>query len=133
MDFPGRVSMPAFFILMLLAIRLVTEEKRGVTRWAMVGYFVVAGLAHFTFETGMSMLKTGYANLSYRTDLDAVLLESENEKFRELGEDLQRIKHKDVLTRDPFKTVTHPDNPVIWNYMADTEGSMFYTYLARKQ
>lgn len=132
MDFPGRVSMPAFFILMLLAIRLVIEEKRGVTRWAMVVYFLVAGVAHFTFETGMSMFRTGYANLSYRTDLDEVLLESENEKFREVGEDLRRIKHKDVLTRDPFKTVTHPDNPVIWNYMADTEGSLFYKYLARK-
>jgi len=133
MDFPGRVSMPAFFILMLLAIRLVIEEKRGVTRWAMVVYFLVAGLAHFTFETGMSMFKTGYANLSYRTHLDAVLLESDNAKFRELGEDLKRIKHKDVLTRDPFKTVTNPANPVIWNYMADTEGSLFYMYLAKKR
>jgi hypothetical protein len=133
MDFPGRVSMPAFLVLLLLAIRLVLEERRALTKRAMVLYFVVSGVAHFIFETGTSMWKTGYANLSYRTNLDEFLLQSEHPKWREMGEELKTIKHKDVLTRDPFKTVTHPSNPVIWNYMADTEHSFFYQYLAKKR
>ncbi len=133
MDFPGRVSMPAYFILLLLAIRLVLEEKRSYSRIAMIMYFCFAGTAHFIFETGISMYKTGYANLSYRTNIDRVLLESENEKVREIGKDLKSIKHKDVLTRDDFGTVLTTKNPVIWNYMADTEHSLFYKYLAKKR
>jgi hypothetical protein len=133
MDFPGRISMPAYFILLILAIRLVLEEKRSYTRWAMIVYFIMAGSAHFIFETGISMYKTAYANLAYRTDLDQTLLESENPKLKEIGQDLKSIKNKDVLTRDDFGTVLSPKNPVIWNYMADTEGSLFYKYLAKKR
>lgn len=132
MDFPGRVSMPAYFVLMLFAIKFVLEEKRGVLRWVMIGYFVVAGVAHFTFEVGASVYKTAYANLSYRTNLDETLMQSDNEKLREIGKDLRSIKHKDVLNSD-LGTILNPKNPVIWNYMANTENSIFYKYLAKKR
>lgn len=133
MDFPGRVSMPAFLVFLLLAMRLVLEEKRALTRKAMVAYFVVAGVSHFIFETGISMWKTGVANLSYRTNLHEVLMQSDNPDYRAFGEELKEMRNKQVLIRDPFKTITHPSNPVIWNYMADTEGSFFYENLARKR
>lgn len=131
MDFPGRISMPAYFILMLLAISLVLNYKKSISRMAMIGYFIFAGTFHFITETGISMYKTGYANLSYRTNIDQILVESENEKIKAIGEDLKSIKNKDVLLRDDFGTVVNPKNPVIWNYMADTEGSFFYKYLAK--
>lgn len=132
MDFPGRVSMPAYFVLMLLSANLVLKEKRSFSRLAMIFYLVIAGVAHFCFETGMSMFKTGYANLSYRTEIADVLVESEDARIREIGEDLRSIKDKDVLTKD-FGTILNPNNQVIWNYMADTEGSFFYKYLAKRR
>ena len=131
-DFPARISMPAFFILMLFAMKLVLFKKNSISRLLMIGYLLVAGVAHFTFEVGRSVYETTYANLSYRTNLDQVLMNSDKEEFRKIGEDLKSIKHEDVLTKD-YGTLSNPENPIISNYMSDTEISLFYKYLAKKE
>ncbi len=132
-DFPGRVAMPAFLVLMLLAGKMLIEEKRGLFRWALVVYLFVSGVVHSFIEVGQSVYKTAYANLSYKTNLDQVLQDSDNPKLKEIGKDLESIKDKDVLTKDQYGTILNPQNNVIWNYMADTEHSLFYRYLAKKQ
>lgn len=130
-DFPARISMPAYFVLMLLAMRLVLFEKKSISRWLMIIYLVISGVVHFSTEVGKSVYETTYANLSYRTNLDQVLMESENEDLQKIGKNLKSIKNKDVLTKD-YGTLSNPENPIISNYMGDTETSLFYKYLARK-
>lgn len=131
LDFPARISMPAYFVLMLFAMKLVLFHKKSISRLLMIGYLVISGVAHFTFEVGKSVYETTYANLSYRTNLDEVLMNSENENLQNIGKDLKSIKNKDVLTQD-YGTLSNPENPIISNYMGDTENSLFYKYLARK-
>lgn len=130
-DFPARISMPAYFVLMLLTMKLVLHEKNSISRRLMIVYLIFTGIAHFTFEMGKSVYKTTYANISYKTNIDKILIESENERLQRIGEDLKSIKYTDVLTQD-YGTLSNPENPIISNYMGDTETSVFYQYLAKK-
>jgi hypothetical protein len=48
-----------------------------------------------------------------------------------VGKILKDLEGKDILIKD-HKTIVNPNNNVIWNYMADIEGSRFYRWFARK-
>ena len=58
-------------------------------------------------------------------------MQSDNAELKHLGKILKDIEGKDILIQD-HKTIVNPNNNVIWNYMADIEGSRFYRWFARK-
>jgi hypothetical protein len=130
-DFPGRVSVPALFILMLLVGKYLTENQLGFNRKVVLGYLAISAFAHFSIETGKSILVTSFENISHHTDLDQILMQNNNESLQTLGKKLKATKHKNICIQD-FGTVLNPKNEVIWNYMADIENSKFYKYFAKR-
>jgi hypothetical protein len=56
---------------------------------------------------------------------------AENRKLQKVGKIIKDLEGKDILIQD-HKTIVNPNNNVIWNYMADIEGSRFYRWFARK-
>lgn len=130
-DFPGRLSIPALFILMLLVGQFLIDEKSGWRKWAVLGYMAVSAVWHIGFEVGKSIIWTSAENISHKTDWDDQLMAAENPKLQKVGKILKNIEGKDILIQD-HKTIVNPNNNVIWNYMADIEGSRFYRWFAKK-
>ena len=52
-------------------------------------------------------------------------------EIKKLGVHLKSLEGKNICIQD-LGTLTNPKNTVIWNYMADTEGSRFYRWFAEK-
>jgi hypothetical protein len=131
-DFPGRLSIPALFLLMLLVGQFLVEEPKNLKKWLVIAYMSISATWHIGFELGKSIIWTTAENISHKTDWDDKLIRSKNPKIAEIGKILKDIERKDILIQD-HKTVTNPNNNVIWNYMADIEGSRFYRWFARKE
>lgn len=130
-DFPGRLSIPALFIMMLLVGQFLIEEKSGWRKWAVFAYMIVSAVWHIGFEVGKSVIWTSAENISHKTDWDDQLMAAENRKLQKVGKIIKDLEGKDILIQD-HKTIVNPNNNVIWNYMADIEGSRFYRWFARK-
>ena len=130
-DFPGRLSIPALFFLMLLVGQFLIEEKNKIRKWAVLGYLAISASGHAFFEIGKSIVYTSAENISHNTTIDDQLLASGNLKFQKAGKILKDIEGKNILIQD-HKTIVNPKNNVIWNYMADTENSRFYRWFAKK-
>jgi hypothetical protein len=130
-DFPGRLSIPALLIMMLLVGQFLIEEKSGWRKWAVFAYMIVSAVWHIGFEVGKSVIWTSAENISHKTDWDDQLMAAENRKLQKVGKILKDLEGKDILIKD-HKTIVNPNNNVIWNYMADIEGSRFYRWFARK-
>jgi hypothetical protein len=93
---------------------------------------ILSATWHVGFEIGKSIIWTAAENISHKTDWDDKLMASENSKLQKVGKILKDLEGKDILIQD-HKTITNPQNNVIWNYMADIEGSRFYRWFAKKQ
>ncbi len=130
-DFPGRLSIPALFFLMLIVGQFLIEEKNKIRKWAVLGYLAISASGHVFFEIGKSIVYTSAENISHNTTIDDQLLASKNLKFKKAGKILKDIEGKNILIQD-HKTIVNPKNNVIWNYMADTENSRFYRWFAKK-
>ena len=130
-DFPGRLSIPALFLLMLLVGQFLIEEKNLIRKWAVLVYLAISASGHVFFEIGKSILYTSVENISHNTTIDDQLLASKNLELQKVGKILKDIEGKNILIQD-HKTVVNPKNNVIWNYMADTESSRFYRWFAKK-
>jgi hypothetical protein len=130
-DFPGRVSIPALFLLMLLVGKYLREVKTGILRIAVWAYLVVSAIGHNVIETGRSMAMTSIENISHNTNLDDFLQASSTPTLQKMGDALEDIKDENICIKD-FGTVLNPKNEVIWNYMADIEHSYFYKWFAKK-
>ncbi len=130
-DFPGRVSIPALFLLMLLVGKYLREVKTGILRIAVLAYLAVSAIGHNVIETGRSMAMTGIENISHNTNFDDVLQASSTPTLQKMGDALEDIKDENICIKD-FGTVLNPKNEVIWNYMADIEHSYFYKWFAKK-
>ncbi|MBK9934771.1 MAG: hypothetical protein IPP05_11665 [Cytophagaceae bacterium] len=130
-DFPGRLSIPALFFLMLLVGKFLIEERNLWKRIPVLIYLVISAGGHLFFETGKSILYTSAENISHKTTLDDRMMDSENTGIRKLGTHLKSLEGKNICIQD-LGTVVNPKNPVIWNYMADIEGSRFYRWFAEK-
>ena len=130
-DFPGRLSIPALFLLMLLVGQYLIQEKRSYRKWAVLAYMGISATWHIGFELGKPILWTAAENISHKTDFDDKLMQSDNAELKHLGKILKDIEGKDILIQD-HKTIVNPNNNVIWNYMADIEGSRFYRWFAKK-
>jgi hypothetical protein len=131
-DFPGRISIPALFLLMLLVGKFLIEEKKGRLRSAVLGYMILSAIGHFGFEVGKSMAITLFENVSHRTNLDQRFLKSDSPYLQKLGKELYKTKRRNICLKDDYGTVLNPKNEVIWNYMADIEHSKFYSWFAKK-
>ena len=131
-DFPGRLSIPALFFLMLMVGQYIIEEKNKIRKAAVLAYMAISAGGHFFFETGKSIIYTSAENISHHTDLDDKMLLSENTEIKKVGRILKDIEGKNICIQD-LGTVVNPKNPVIWNYMADIEGSRFYRWFAKKR
>jgi hypothetical protein len=131
-DFPGRLSIPALFLLMLLVGQYLIDEPKSIRKWTVIGYMILSATWHVGFEIGKSIIWTAAENISHKTDWDDKLMASENSKLQKVGKILKDLEGKDILIQD-HKTITNPQNNVIWNYMADIEGSRFYRWFAKKQ
>lgn len=131
-DFPGRLSIPALFLLMLLVGQFLIEEKTSWRKWAVLAYMTVSAVWHIGFEVGKPIIWTSAENISHKTDWDDKLMATESPKLQKVGKILKDIEGKDILIQD-HKTIVNPNNNVIWNYMADIEGSRFYRWFAKKR
>jgi hypothetical protein len=131
-DFPGRLSIPALFFLMLMVGQYIIGEKNKIRKAAVLAYMAISAGGHFFFETGKSIVYTSAENISHHTDLDDKMLLSENTEIKKVGRILKDIEGKNICIQD-LGTVVNPKNPVIWNYMADIEESRFYRWFAKKR
>ncbi|MCP9769653.1 hypothetical protein EGI22_17255 [Lacihabitans sp. LS3-19] len=131
-DFPGRLSIPALFLLMLKVGQFLIEEKKSFRKYAVLAYMAISATWHIGFELGKSIIWTSAENISHKTSIDDQLMDSDNPKLQELGKILKDIEGKNILIQD-HKTIVNPKNDVIWNYMADIEGSTFYRWFAKKR
>jgi len=131
-DFPGRISIPALFLLMLLVGKFLIEEKKGILKWAVLAYLGVSATWHIGFEFGKPIIWTAAENIAHKTNWDDQLLNANHPKLQNVGRILKNIEGKNILIQD-HGTITNPNNNVIWNYMADIEGSRFYRWFAKKK
>ena len=131
-DFPGRLSIPALFLLMLMVGQFLIEEKKSFRKYGVLAYMAISATWHVGFELGKSIIWTSAENISHKTTIDDQMIDSDNPKLQELGKILKDIEDKDILIQD-HKTIVNPKNDVIWNYMADIEGSRFYRWFAKKR
>jgi hypothetical protein len=130
-DFPGRISIPALFILMLYVGKYLIEEQKTLARIPILAYMALSLAGHFTFETFRSMAYTSAEYISHQTQFDDKMAASNNPEIKKLGRHLKSLENKNICIQD-LGTLTNPKNTVIWNYMADTEGSRFYRWFAEK-
>ncbi|MBP6620558.1 MAG: hypothetical protein KA188_09935 [Leadbetterella sp.] len=130
-DFPGRLSIPALFFLMLLTGKYLIDEKNIIRRYLVLAYLGLSAAGHGFFEIGKSIIYTSAENISHKTTIDDQLLATQNPNLHRVGKVLKDIEGKDILIQD-HKTIVNPNNNVIWNYMADIEESRFYRWFARK-
>lgn len=131
-DFPGRLSIPALFFLMLLTGKYLIDEKNVFRRYLVLAYLAVSAAGHGFFEIGKSIIYTSAENISHKTTVDDQLLATLNPNLQKVGKILKDIEGKNILIQD-HKTIVNPKNNVIWNYMADIEESRFYRWFAKKR
>jgi len=128
--FVARVSIPSLFILMLLSIRYVFEEKKD---WRMIILVICLFVGAFpatkeilrssAFLTVQSAAKT---NICY-------LLQTQNNRYvRKFGFKLEKLKHKNILIKDNLGTISNPNNHTMRNWMGVIDDSFFYKYIAKK-
>ena len=117
---------------MLMVGQFLIEEKKSFRKYAVLAYMAISATWHVGFELGKSIIWTSAENISHKTTIDDQMIDSDNPKLQELGKILKDIEDKDILIQD-HKTIVNPKNDVIWNYMADIEGSRFYRWFAKKR
>lgn len=130
-DFPGRLSIPAMFILMLLVGKVMIESKSVIQKRLIMAYLVVSALGHGILETGRSMYFTGIEYWGNNSEMGDSMAQSENNLIKHIGTEMQANKGKALNIKD-LGTLTNPKNEVLWNYVADVENSKFYEWIAKK-
>jgi hypothetical protein len=129
-DFPGRLSIPALFILMLLVGKTIIETKSKWVKVGLITYMMATAIPHFFLEPLRSLYYTAIEytayNTTYKPDRN-----SNSSLERYVANDILESKQQTICIKD-LGTLTNPKNEVIWNYMSDTEKSNFYKWLAKK-
>ncbi|MGL4632332.1 MAG: hypothetical protein ACRCVT_14115, partial [Leadbetterella sp.] len=130
-DFPGRLSLPALFILMLLVGKHLLEYKNKLFNGLIICYLIFSFVGHVGLEFGRSLYFTGAEHWGQNSNLGKKLSDSKNPVLHYVGEDMENLRKKPSAIKD-LGTLTNPKNDVIWNYMADIETSLFYKTVAKK-
>jgi hypothetical protein len=130
-DFPGRLSIPALSILMLLVGKNIIESNNLYIKRCLIGYMLLSGIAHVLLEPVRSAYYTGVEYFSRKGEIAKDFSNSNNAIVKSIGEEMEASLMKPTCIKD-LGTLSNPKNEVIWNYMSDTETSRFYKWVARK-
>jgi hypothetical protein len=129
LDLTARASIPAMFILMLLAVEYLLFEKTGFRRNMVVGYIVLAFLGH-NLQFVRSVYFTSLQYLS-NTNMGITLAKSDNKVLQNMGDRLLANKNKNLTIKNNLGTLSNPNNFLVRNFMGLTEGSIFFKYMAK--
>ena len=132
LDFCARVSIPSFFLLMLLVMKYLFEEPRNIMKKAVVAWLVVS-----SFQSIQHMARSiGITSFQYLaqadTNVGVRLAKTNNSFFKKIGIKIIAAKKENLIIKDEIKTLSNP-SPSMVNFMGLTDHSFFYQYLAKKQ
>ena len=130
-DFPGRLSIPALSILMLLVGKTLIETKSVWLKRGLIFYMLISGIGHVLLEPVRSVYFTGIEYWARRGNVVSNFEKSENMILQYMAADMRASLQQPNCIKD-LGTLSNPKNEVIWNYMSDTETSRFYKYMAKK-
>jgi hypothetical protein len=130
-DFPGRLSIPALSILMLLVGKTIIETKNLWIKRGLIAYLLVSGVVHLALEPVRSMYFTGIEYFARKGNFAEDFSKSENKILKAMGKEMQESLKNPTCIKD-LGTLSNPKNEVIWNYMSDTEKSRFYKWVGKK-
>jgi hypothetical protein len=131
-DFPGRISVPALFILMLIVGDAYKGSTKSWYKMGLVAYVLASAIPHGLLEVARSMYFSSAEYLAYHSTFAENHDLSKNDNLLDYYKsEVQQIRKKPVCTKD-LGTLTNPRNTVIWNYMSATESSRYYKFLAPK-
>jgi hypothetical protein len=129
LDFTARVSIPAMFVLMLLAGEVLVKAQNKYSRILVSMYLIVSGLGH-NIQLGRSVY---FSAIYYaaQTNLASKLQASSSPKAQMWAKLLQANKDPNRLIRNDLPSLASPNNVLVRNFMGSTD-SFFYRYLAKK-
>jgi hypothetical protein len=130
-DFPGRLSIPALSVLMLLVGKNIIESKSVWIKRGLISYMLISGIAHILLEPVRSLYFTGVEYFARKGNIAQDFSNSENSVLKSVGFEMQASIQKPTCIKD-LGTLSNPKNEVIWNYMSDIETSRFYRWVAKK-
>ncbi len=130
-DFPGRLSIPALSVLMLLLGHTLIESKQKWAKYGLLAYMLVSGIGHLALEPLRSIYFTGIEYWARKSNVTHEWSNSKNAVLKYVGKDINASLKNPSCIKD-LGTLSNPKNEVIWNYMSDTETSKFYKWVAKK-
>ena len=125
LDFPARVSIPAMFVLMLLAGQILVQNTNNSK--AIIFYLWLAGMGH-SLQTVRSFY---YTAIYYLANSSLPYQPSQNSIWYPMANKLKGYRGQNLLFRNELGTLSNPKNELVRNFMAPTD-TFFYKYLARK-
>ncbi len=129
LDLTARASIPAMFILMLLAGEYLLKAKNGIRKNLVILYLIVAGLGH-----NMQFIRSVYftsLEAASQTNLGETLSTNGNPIIKNIGDRLLVAKDKNLTIQNNLGTLKNPNNVLVRNFMGLTDQSIFYKYLAK--
>jgi hypothetical protein len=131
LDFCARVCIPSLFILMIFVYKYIIEEKNKIIKVLLLICLFLGSLSALK-EITRSVVFVFFHHIS-QTDIGYHLSKSNNKYVQIVGEKMVNAKSKNYLIKDDLKTLSNPKNNRMNNFIAETDSSFFYNYMAKKQ
>ena len=127
LDFCARVSIPSMFVLMLLVMKYMIEEKTVWRKRVLIAYLCICAIMP-SLQILRSMTLTGFQYLSNFN----IELKGNNPVSVKIMSKLSEAREHNLLIKDDFYTLDNPANFSIANFMGPVSQSFFYNHLAKK-
>lgn len=131
LDFCARVSIAPMFILMLLVMKNLLEERTVFRKNILIAYLSICSILP-SLQILRSVTLTSLQYLSDSNTSLSALSHSNNFIAKKITSKVSEARDHNLLIKDDFYTLDNPLNYSVGNFMGPVNQSFFYKYLAKR-